>query len=85
LTNVLVTGAGGFIGGHLVAALRQRSDVSSVRGVDRVPVDQWHQRFDDVDSRCADLQLLEACQASCEGIDVVYNLAADMGGRGAHR
>jgi GDP-D-mannose 3',5'-epimerase len=81
MTNVLVTGAGGFIGGHLVAALRERG-VDSVRGVDRVPLDQWHQRFDDVDSRCADLQELAACQDACEGIDTVYNLAADMGGMG---
>jgi GDP-D-mannose 3',5'-epimerase len=82
VSNVLVTGAGGFIGGHLVAALRQRDDVASVRGVDRVPVDQWHQRFDDVDSRCSDVQLLEECQKAVQGIDVVYNLAADMGGMG---
>src|SRR5580692_3833929 len=81
MTSVLVTGAGGFIGGHLVARLREQG-VEDIRGVDRAPLDEWHQRFDDVDSRCADLQELFACQSACEGIDVVYNLAADMGGMG---
>jgi nucleoside-diphosphate-sugar epimerase len=81
MTSVLVTGAGGFIGGHLVARLREQG-VENIRGVDRVPLGEWHQQFDDVDSRCADLQEMAACQSACEGIDVVYNLAADMGGMG---
>ncbi len=81
MTDVLVTGAGGFIGGHLVATLRERG-VESIRGVDRVPVDQWHQRFDDVDNVCADLQELDSCLRACEGVHTVYNLAADMGGMG---
>jgi nucleoside-diphosphate-sugar epimerase len=55
MTRVLVTGAGGFIGGHLVARLRE-DGVGDVRAVDRVPRDQWYQCFDDVDSRVADLQ-----------------------------
>ena len=81
MTSVLVTGAGGFIGGHLVARLREQG-VENIRGVDRVPLGEWHQRFDDVDSRCADLQDMAACLSASEGIDVVYNLAADMGGMG---
>jgi GDP-D-mannose 3',5'-epimerase len=81
MRSVLVTGAGGFIGGHLVARLRAQG-VEEIRGVDRVPVSEWHQRFDDVDNRTADLQDLAACRDACEGIDVVYNLAADMGGMG---
>src|SRR5580704_5991549 len=81
MTSVLVRGAGGFIGGHLVARLREQG-VEDIRGVDRVPLHEWHQRFDDVDNRSADLQDLAACQSACEGVDVVYNLAADMGGMG---
>ena len=81
MTSVLVTGAGGFIGGHLVARLREQG-VDDIVAVDRVPLDQWHQRFHDVDSRCADLQDAAVCQNACEGIDTVYNLAADMGGMG---
>jgi GDP-D-mannose 3', 5'-epimerase len=81
MTSVLVTGAGGFIGGHLVARLRGQG-VERIRAVDRVPLHEWYQRFDDVENRSADLQELTACQSACEGVDVVYNLAADMGGMG---
>jgi nucleoside-diphosphate-sugar epimerase len=81
MTRVLVTGAGGFIGGHLVARLRQ-DGMGDVRGVDRLPLAAWHQRFDDVDNRTADLQEPAACRTVCEDVDVVYNLAADMGGMG---
>ena len=81
MTSVLVTGAGGFIGGHLVARLRELG-VEDIVGVDRVPLDEWHQLFDDVDNRRADLQDLGACRSACEGVDTVYNLAADMGGMG---
>src|SRR5580692_12601272 len=81
MKNVLVTGAGGFIGGHLVARLRDMG-VENIRGVDRVPLDDWHQRFDDVDSRSADLMDYANAQSAVEGIDTVFNLAADMGGMG---
>jgi nucleoside-diphosphate-sugar epimerase len=81
MSRVLVTGAGGFIGGHLVAALRERG-VEHVRGVDKAPLDEWYQKFDDVENQCADLQEFGACQTAVGGIDTVYNLAADMGGMG---
>jgi nucleoside-diphosphate-sugar epimerase len=81
MKSVLVTGAGGFIGGHLVARLRDMG-VENIRGVDRVPLDEWHQRFDDVDSRSADLMDYANCQSAVEGVDTVFNLAADMGGMG---
>jgi nucleoside-diphosphate-sugar epimerase len=79
--SVLVTGAGGFIGGHLVADLR-RQGLGRVRAVDVKPVDHWYQTFDDVENIAADLQDMAACRAACEGVSVVYNLAADMGGMG---
>ena len=81
MKNVLVTGGGGFIGGHLVARLREQG-VDRVRAVDQVPLDQWHQSFSDVDNQVADLQELAACRTACDGVDTVFNLAADMGGMG---
>src|SRR5215212_1282585 len=78
--RALVTGAGGFIGGHLAAALLERGD--EVVAVDVNPAEEWHQRFDDARNVVADLSLLEECRRATAGADDVYNLAADMGGMG---
>jgi GDP-D-mannose 3', 5'-epimerase len=78
---ILVAGAGGFIGGHLVADLR-RQGFSNIRAVDVKSVEQWYQAFRDVENISADLENLEACRNTCAGVKVVYNLAADMGGMG---
>jgi nucleoside-diphosphate-sugar epimerase len=81
MERVLVTGAGGFIGGHLVRRLRD-SGVAHIRAVDCKPKDEWYQVFDDVDMVHANLELLDACRDVTEGVDTVFNLAADMGGMG---
>ena len=79
--RILVTGGGGFIGGHLVKALK--ADGYEVRAVDVKPIDEWWQVHDDVESRPdTNLELRDACQAAAQGMDQVYNLAADMGGMG---
>jgi nucleoside-diphosphate-sugar epimerase len=77
---ILVTGAGGFIGGHLVGTLRQQGH--AVRAVDVKPPDQWYQRFQDVDNRQLDLRQLDACRQAAAGVSDIYNLACDMGGMG---
>jgi len=76
----LVAGGGGFIGGHLVAALRAAGH--RVRAVDVKPIDQWHQRFSDVENLQLDLSDRDACYQAVTGSDFVYNFAADMGGMG---
>ncbi|MEP6763625.1 MAG: NAD-dependent epimerase/dehydratase family protein [Gemmatimonadaceae bacterium] len=79
--NVLVVaGGGGFIGGHLVAALRGQG--RRVRAVDIKPLNEWYQKFHDVENVVADLKLLENARAACSDASVVYQLAADMGGMG---
>src|SRR5664280_442756 len=80
-TKIVVCGAGGFIGGHLVAELRRKGQ-SEIRAVDIKPVDEWFQRFPDVENIQLDLQGKEACEKAVQGTQVVYNLAADMGGMG---
>jgi nucleoside-diphosphate-sugar epimerase len=78
---ILVAGGGGFIGGHLVARLRD-DGFTRIRSVDTKPFDHWYQLFDDVENVQADLKLREACVKACKGASEVYNLAADMGGMG---
>jgi len=78
-TRVLVTGAGGFIGHHLVTYLRERG--YWVRGVDLKYPEYTPVDADEFD--ILDLRRWDAClQAMRGGIDHVYALAADMGGMG---
>ena len=79
--KVVVCGGGGFIGGHLVGQLR-RDGINVVRSVDVKPLNEWYQVHDGLDNVVADLKELESCREALAGADVVFNLAADMGGMG---
>ncbi len=79
--EIVVCGAGGFIGGHLVAELRRRG-AGPLRAVDIKPLEEWYQRFDDVENLSLDLQDLGNCRKAVAGTREVFNLAADMGGMG---
>jgi nucleoside-diphosphate-sugar epimerase len=78
---IVVAGGGGFIGGHLVARLRQLGH-TRLRSVDVKPLDDWYQTFRDVDCQQLDLRRREDCERAVAGASEVYNLAADMGGMG---
>ncbi len=78
---IVVTGAGGFIGGHLIADLR-KSGHRRLRAVDSKPLAQWYQRFEDVENLSLDLKHEEAARRAAAGARYVFNLAADMGGMG---
>ncbi|MGI8543774.1 MAG: NAD-dependent epimerase/dehydratase family protein [Aridibacter sp.] len=77
-TRVLVTGAGGFIGHHLVTFLKNKG--YWVRGVD-IKFPEFSQTDAD-EFILLDLRFLENCVKATENIDEVYALAADMGGMG---
>lgn len=80
MKRALVTGAGGFIGGHLCAYLKSKG--YWVRGVDIKPPEfrtldsGWIDEF-----KQADLRVYPAFSLICD-VDEVYNLAANMGGMG---
>ena len=78
---IVVCGAGGFIGGHLVGDLLGQG-CQAIRAVDVKPVEEWFQRFPDVENMRLDLQKADACEQAIDGAHTVYNLAADMGGMG---
>ena len=78
---VVVTGAGGFIGGALVASLRQQGH-KKIRAVDVKPLEHWYQRTPDVENLILDLNLKESCEKAAKDARVIYNLAANMGGMG---
>ena len=77
-TRVLVTGAGGFIGSHLVDYLKKRG--YWVRGVDIKNPEFSETSADEFE--LLDLRRWENCLAATSGVDHVYALAADMGGMG---
>ena len=79
--TVVITGAGGFIGGELVAEFR-RQGYSKIRAVDIKPFDEWYQHFPDVENHSLDLNVKSNCDVACRDASTVYNLAANMGGMG---
>jgi GDP-D-mannose 3', 5'-epimerase len=78
---IVVAGGGGFIGGHLVGALRRRGH-ERIRVVDIKPMSEWYQVFEDVENVRLDLRDQSSCYRACAGARHVYNLACDMGGMG---
>ena len=79
--TIVVGGAGGFIGGHLVRQLLD-DGATNVRAIDIKPFDQWYQRFEKAENIRLDLRELDACKKALKGANEVYNLACDMGGMG---
>lgn len=87
--KVLVTGAGGFIGGHLTAELlREKLDEgrwAEVWAADVKPYRSWHQRYSCASNAKVDLNdpaQVEYLFKKAGPFDEVYHLAADMGGMG---
>ncbi len=78
---VVVTGAGGFIAGALVASLRKQG-YQRIRAVDIKPLNHWYQRFPDVENLSLDLNDKQNCEVAAKGARDIYNLAANMGGMG---
>lgn len=79
--SVLVCGSGGFIGGHLVKRLAAFGP-RHLRAVDVKLLDDWYQKTEGAENLSLDLQDKSNCYLATEGMDVAFQLAADMGGMG---
>jgi len=77
--RVLVTGAGGFVGHHLVRFLK--AEGYWVRGVD-IKEPEYSPKAEADEFLLLDLRYLDNCLKATNGIDEVYALAANMGGIG---
>ena len=79
--NILVVGAGGFIGGHLVK--RFLDNGNKVVAVDIKPKEYWFQDFDDVENHYSmDMKDITNCRNVIKNINYVFNMACNMGGMG---
>jgi len=80
MKKILIAGGGGFIGGHLIKRLLHGNN--DIRSVDIKPINEWYQKFDNIENLELDLEDKKNCEKAVEGCDYVFNLACNMGGMG---
>ena len=79
--KILVVGAGGFIGGHLIKRLLDNGN--SIVATDIKPKEYWFQDFDAVENYYStDMKDISNCRKVTKNIDYVFNMACNMGGMG---
>lgn len=79
--TIVITGAGGFIGGHLANDLWAENH-TKIRCIDIKPLDDWYQVVPGAQNIVLDLSEKGACMEALKDAHAVFNLAADMGGMG---
>ena len=79
--KILIVGAGGFIGGHLVKRLLD--DGNYIVATDIKPREYWFQEFEKVENHFSmDMKDIGNCRKVAKNIDYVFNMACNMGGMG---
>ena len=79
--KILVVGAGGFIGGHLVKKLLENGN--QIICCDIKPKEYWFQDFDETENHYAmDMKDILNCRKVSKGVNYVFNMACNMGGMG---
>jgi GDP-D-mannose 3',5'-epimerase len=81
--RIVVAGAGGFIGGHMVKSFLEQG-LSVVGAADSKPLHEWHQLHESkgLQNRSIDLKDLPSCRSALADATLCFDLAADMGGMG---
>ena len=80
MEKILITGAGGFIGGHLVKELLDKG--YDIRAVDIKQKEDWFQTFEASENFTLDMSDKSNCFKMVDGVDHVINMACNMGGMG---
>lgn len=80
--KILVAGAGGFIGGHMMKYLLDKNPDAWIVGVDNKDFEDWYQVPLGAECYIGDMRDRKVCRDFVRGVDHVYNFAADMGGMG---
>ena len=79
--KILIVGAGGFIGGHLVKKLL--SNGNQIVASDIKPKEYWFQDFEEAKNfYSTDMKDIDNCRKVTKDIDYVFNMACNMGGMG---
>ena len=81
MKKILVCGAGGFIGGHLVSHLIKEGN-SEIICVDIKPKNFWFQLNHNLENYSLDLKDYESAIKVSQGVNYVFNFACNMGGMG---
>jgi len=79
--KILIAGAGGFIGGHMVSKILSEGNLEVVCA-DIKPVDDWFQSFSECKNFSLDLKSYANCLKVTHEVDYIYNFACNMGGMG---
>ena len=79
--KILICGAGGFIGGHLVSKFIKNKDLEIVCA-DIKPKEYWFQIFDEAENHSLDLKDYNNTLKVTKSVNHIFNLACNMGGMG---
>ena len=79
--KILVVGAGGFIGGHLIKRLLKNENF--IIATDIKPKEYWFQDFENVENYYSmDMKEIDNCRKATKNVEYVFNMACNMGGMG---